>query len=85
MDAERRLKRLYRRHGLPPDDASELLPLMERAMLARPEIRRCLEAVVEATLAARAARRADEARLAEQVDRQVLLALAGLLHGWKPG
>jgi hypothetical protein len=85
MNAERRLKRLCRRYRLPYDDAAELLPLLERALTSRPEIRRCLEAVVEASLATRAAQRADRNQATEQMNQQILEALAGLLHGWEPG
>ena len=57
---------------------------MERALASRREVRRCLEAVVEAAVAMRVTRRADRGQLEEQVDHKALLALAGLLHGWEP-
>jgi hypothetical protein len=85
MDAERRLKRLCRRYRLPYDEAEELLPLLERALSSRPEVRRCLEAVVETALATRAAKHSDQHQLKDRVEQDVLVLLAGLLHSWDPG
>jgi hypothetical protein len=85
MSAEEKLQELCRRYGLPRSGSDHLLPLVERALGSPPRIGRCLLAVVEATLATQAAGAgADRARLREQLDQRVLVALAGVLHGWDP-
>ena len=85
MSAEEKLQELCRRYGLPRSRSDDLLPLVERALRSPPRIGRCLLAVVEATLATQAASAGgDRARLREQLDQRVLVALAGVLHGWNP-
>jgi hypothetical protein len=85
MDPNRRLRKLCRRYGLPPDEAAELLPLLQRARESRPEVRRWLETVVEAALATRAMKGRANEEAVDEADRRVLLAVAGLLHRWEPG
>jgi hypothetical protein len=85
MSAEEKLQELCRRYGLPRSGSDHLLPLVERGLSSPPRIGRCLLAVVEATLATQAAAAgADRARLREQLDQRVLLALASVLHDWEP-
>lgn len=85
MSAEEKLQELCRRYGLPRSRSGDLLPLVERALSSPPRIGRCLLAVVEATLATKAAGAgADRHRMREQLDQRVLVALAGVLHDWNP-
>jgi hypothetical protein len=84
MSAEDKLAELCRRYGFERARAGDLLPLVERALSSPPTIGRCLLAVVEATLATKAAEAGDRSRLEEQLDQRVLVALAGVLHGWDP-
>ena len=88
MSAEDKLEQLCRRHGLPPSEARDLLPLVRRALGSPGTIGRCLLAVAEAALAARTGSagpgNGDRERERERLEERLLVALAGILHDWEP-
>ena len=79
-DPQAVLAALCRLHGLAPEDCSNLLPLVERALGARDSVRRQVLELVDATLARRALEASPEAS-----DMRLLAQLADLLHGWGEG
>lgn len=86
MDAERLLNRMCRRRGLAASRASELLPLVERAVTSSPRVRRKLLSLIDRNLA----RRSEGDPLAtlesveQELDEEVLVAVARRVHGWEP-
>lgn len=76
--SQRRLERLCRRFGVPIAAAERLLPLVEGAQRSKPEVRRRIFAVVEATLA----RDAEVLRGKRALEERLLVAVAAVLHRW---
>ena len=78
------LRRMCLRHGLPPDYAIRLIPVVKRAMSSPEEIRERILAMVDGNLAQHAADRSQEPPEARDPDDAVLLAVAKLMHHWTP-
>lgn len=75
--AERELRRLCRRHGVPYAIGARLLPLVQRANGAQAGLRRALLDVVEAALA-----RDAERVPPDETERRLLALVASALHRW---
>ena len=88
MDPEKNpeelLRRMCIRHGLPPDYAIQLIPVVRRAMDSPDEIRERILAMVDGNLAQHAADRESGPPKARDPDDAVLLAVARLMHHWTP-
>ncbi len=84
LDPARKLAQLCRRHGLPDGSGESFLPLLERAVGARAELRERVIELVDRQLRALAEERATARRLAAIRDEACLQALAPLLHAWRP-
>ena len=84
MTPENLLRSMCERHGLPADYGQRLLPLVRRAMEAPDEVRERILALVDGNLANRAQGEADEDEVARDLDEDILLAVARVLHGWSP-
>ena len=86
MDPQSFLDSLCRRHGLAPQQAEPLLPLVQLAWTARPTVRRRILEWVEETLARRPvwdgppSQRTSEAGADEQA---LLSVVARMLHRWR--
>jgi len=78
------LRRMCLRHGLPPDYAVKLIPVVRRALESPAEIRERILAMVESNIAQHAADRAVSPPEARDPDDAVLLAVARLMHHWTP-
>jgi hypothetical protein len=81
---EELLRAMCLRHGLPPDYAIRLIPVVRRAMCSPEEIRERILAMVDGNLAQHAADRTQEPPEARDPDDAVLLAVARLMHHWTP-
>jgi hypothetical protein len=94
MTPENLLRSMCERHGLPAEYGQRLLPLVRRAMEAPDEVRDRLLALVDGNLADHAqsgpsdAEDADgaqrEVEIQRDIDEDVLIAVARVLHGWSP-
>jgi hypothetical protein len=84
MSPERQLEILRRQHGVPPERAQRLLPLVQRALDAQGILRARLLDVVSAALRADAAELATElaSRATAQLDDTCLRSVGRLLHDW---
>lgn len=86
MDARSLLQRMCSRHGLPFQDASRLLPLIERALISPNDVRDRILILVDNNLARRAS--GDPSAVPGQVqrdlDEEVLVSVSRVLHGWTP-
>ncbi|HEV8111217.1 MAG TPA: hypothetical protein VGR31_00425 [Planctomycetota bacterium] len=78
------LRKMCLQHGLPPDYAIKLIPVVRRAMESPDEIRERILAMVEGNLAQHAADRVLTPPEAKDPDDAVLLAVARLMHHWTP-
>src|SRR5260221_13611567 len=78
------LRKMCLRHGLPPDYAIKLIPVVRRAMSSPDEIRERILAMVDGNLAQHAADRDHAPPEARNPDDAVLLAVARLMHHWTP-
>ena len=84
MEPERLLKELCRRHGVPLEEGSALLPMIQRALQSPREARIRLLVLVEQTLRF-TANDTYPAALAEAAhDPDILKAVAKALHDWTP-
>ena len=81
---EELLRRMCLHHGLPPDYAIRLIPVVRRAMSSPEEIRERILAMVDGNLAQHAADRTQAPIEARDPDDAVLLAVARLMHHWTP-
>lgn len=86
MDAERLLKRMCARHGLSSATEHELLPLMQRALISPDDVRRRIFAMIEDTVRRRSEGDATAtlAALEQDLDDEVLRAVALRVHTWDP-
>lgn len=86
MDAERFLHRMCERHALDPEGASELLPLVQRALISPDDVQRRILAMIEDNLARRAGGdpTATIESLEDDLDEEVLRAVAKTVHAWDP-
>ena len=72
------------RHGIPPGSVRSLVPVIQKALDAPAWVRDRILSIVEGNLAERADEQADEEALAHDLDRELLYAVAAMLHGWEP-
>ena len=85
MTPENLLRSMCERHGLPADYGERLIPLVRRAMAAPDEVRDRILALVDGNLAQHAAKDGNPGPLpAPDPDKEVLLAVARVLHNWTP-
>lgn len=86
MDADRLLTRLCERHGLDPEPLRPYVPLVRRALVSPEGVRRKILIMVEESLARRADGdpEATVEALEDDLDEEVLRAVAQRLHGWTP-
>ncbi|MAE27712.1 MAG: hypothetical protein CMJ87_01845 [Planctomycetes bacterium] len=73
------------RHGVPPAEVRSLIPVIQKALDAPAWVRDRILTIVESNLAERSSGQADEEALAMDLDRELLYAVAAMLHGWEPG
>jgi len=84
MRAHDTLHVLCRRHGVPESYGRRLLPLLERAHAAPPEVRDRLLRLVEQNLVREANRRQGLRQQVQNPADQALEAVAKALHRWNP-
>lgn len=84
MTPEEMLRKMCVRHGLPPDYATKLVPVVRRAMDSPDEVRERILAMVDGNLAQHAADIDEPPELSNDPDDAVLLAIARLMHHWTP-
>ena len=86
MDAERLLPRMCRRRGLPASRASELLPLVQRAVISSSRVRQRLLTLIDRNLARRSGGdpSATLESLEAELDDEVLVSVARRVHAWSP-
>ncbi len=84
MDPVRLLRRMCARHGLPYDQVEQLVPLVQRALEAPDEVRDRILTLIEGNLARRAASQECVEKLFQDLDQEVLISVARILHAWNP-
>ncbi|MFO1010816.1 MAG: hypothetical protein U1F29_12200 [Planctomycetota bacterium] len=84
MNAENLLRAMCERHGLPPDYGARLLPLVRRALQAPEDVRDRILRLVDGNLKSCAEGRVDPEKLWRDLDGEVLIAVARVLHNWTP-
>jgi len=84
MTPDEMLREMCRRHGLPPDYAVRLIPLVRRAMDSPEEVRRKILAMVDGNLAQHAADLEERSEAEHDPEEGVLVAVARLMHHWTP-
>jgi hypothetical protein len=72
------------RHGLPYGQVEQLVPLVQRALEAPDEVRDRILTLVEGNLARRASSKECVEKLFEDLDQEVLISVARILHAWSP-
>ena len=80
MNPSRLLRNMCLRHGVPPGDVRSLIPVIQKALDAPAWVRDRILTIVEGNLAERSAGEADEEALAQDLDRELLYAVAAMLH-----
>jgi len=84
MNPENVVRALCARHGLPPEAGAPYMSLVEKALAAPDDVRERLLTLVDGSLAQRAQGIPEGPALHKEVDREVLMAVARVLHGWSP-
>jgi hypothetical protein len=84
MNPENVVRALCARHGLPPEAGAPYISLVEKALAAPDEVRDRLLTLVDGSLAQRAQGIPEDPAAWKNLDREVLLAVARVLHGWTP-
>ena len=84
MIPENLVEALCRRHGLPTSVGTRLVPLVRRALHSPDAIRDRILALVDRNLAKIAAGQATEDSIWLDIDKEVLISVARVLHGWSP-
>jgi hypothetical protein len=84
MNPENVVRALCARHGLPPEAGVPYMSLVEKALAAPDDLRERLLTLVDGSLAQRAQGIPDDPAMWKEADREVLLAVARVLHGWTP-
>lgn len=84
MRADDTLRTLCRRHGVDEGFGRRLLPLLERAQAAPPEVRDRLLGLVEQSLARESERRRELQEAQTERAERALLNVARALHAWNP-
>lgn len=84
MNAENLLRAMCERHGLPPDYGARLLPLVRRALQAPEDVRDRILRLVDTNLKTCSGGPVEPEKLWRDLDNEVLLAVARVLHAWTP-
>jgi len=84
MNPESTLRSLCERHQVPYSLAERLLPIVRRALESPDETRDRILALVERNLQLRADGGAGQEVLARELEHEVLIAVARVLHDWAP-
>jgi hypothetical protein len=84
MNPDRLLRNMCIRHGISPGEVRSLVPVIRKALEAPAWVRDRILSIVEGNLAERSEEQADEEALAQDLDRELLFAVAAMLHGWEP-
>jgi hypothetical protein len=84
MEAEKLLRELCRRHEVPFEEGSTLLPMVQRALQAPRDARIRLLILVEQTLRFTAGDAYPAALVEAAHDPDILTAVAKALHDWSP-
>jgi len=84
MTPELTLRALCKRNQVPYSDGEPLLPIVRRALQAPDAARDRILALVEDNLRLRGQGVAGREKLALDLEQEILLAVARLLHDWSP-
>jgi hypothetical protein len=84
MNAENLLRAMCERHGLSPESGARLLPLVRRALEAPNDVRDRILRLVDDNLKGSAPGHVEPDKLWRDIDDEVLIAVARVLHGWSP-
>jgi len=86
MDPRRLLERMCKRHGVVFHDATRLLPLIQRALHSPSRVRDRILTLVDNNLALRSkgSLHGTPDALFRDLDDEVLLSVARILHEWNP-
>jgi len=84
MDPERLLRRICERHGLPAKAGRRLIPLVRKALESPPRVRDRILSLVERNLARDGSGEGSVDALIRDLDQEVLVSVAKVLHGWTP-
>ena len=84
MTPELTLRTLCERNQVPYSDGERLLPIVRRALQAPDDARDRILALVERNLQLRGGGVARHERLELDFEREILLAVARVLHNWSP-
>jgi hypothetical protein len=84
MNPENVVRSLCARHGLPPEAGAPYLSLVEKALASPDDVRERLLTLVDGSLAQRAQGIAEDPSFQADADREVLVAVARVLHAWTP-
>jgi hypothetical protein len=84
MSPEDLVRALCQRHGLPAEAGAPYLELVTKALQAPNDVRDRILKLVDAGLAERARADVPERRALTEAEREVLIAVARVLHTWTP-
>jgi len=84
MTPELLLRTLCEQHALPYAQGLRLLPLVRRAFEAPRDVRDRILSLVDRNLREQAERMPDSERLTQNLEDQILMAVARVLHDWSP-
>ena len=84
MNPENVVRALCARHGLPPEAGAAYISLVEKALASPDDVRERLLTLVDGSLAQRAQGIAEDPSVHHDADREVLVAVARVLHNWSP-
>jgi hypothetical protein len=84
MTPESTLRGLCERNQVPYSRAERLLPIVARALEAPESTRERILALVERNLQQPGGGAAGQEKLARDLEHEILLAVARVLHGWSP-
>jgi hypothetical protein len=84
MTPEDTLRALCERTQVPYSDGERLLPIVRRALEAPDATRERILALVERNLQQRGGGSAGSEKLARDLENEILLAVARVLHDWTP-
>jgi hypothetical protein len=84
MNAENLLRAMCERHGLSPEAGARLLPLVRRALAAPADVRDRILRLVDTNLKGCPSGQIEPDKLWRDLDNEVLIAVARVLHAWTP-
>ncbi len=84
MTPESTLRSLCERNQVPYSDGERLLPIVRRALEAPDDTRDRILALVERNLQQRGDGVGVQEKLARDLEHEILLAVARVLHNWSP-